>query len=168
MPHKKTEAAENSTAVLRSGYSVAIQQQPGGDTLAVHAPDGELCVSISLTPEGPHVELRACSLNIAAEGDLRLGANRLTIEAASDLTVRAGGDLHQEAGGDVRVAAQGSFRSAAFDQRHEATTGNLELEANDDVSLEGERVRLNSPETSRMVPGFVRPGGDDSGEPGEA
>lgn len=168
MPAKKTEAAQSSTAVLRSGYSVAIQQQPGGDTLAVHSPDGELCVSISLTPEGPRVELRACSLNIAAEGDLRLAANRLTIEAASDLAVRAGGDLSHEAAGDVRVAAQGSFRSAAFDQHHEATTGNLELEANDDVSLEGERIRLNSPDASQMLRGLVRPGGDRSGEPGEA
>ena len=128
---------------LHAGYALTLQGKDKKE-LRLEAPDGRLCLSIILTPEGPKVELVAAALSIATEGDVALACDTFEVAARQDIVL--------DAGGEIRARADGPLRTEALAQQHRATLGNIELTANDDVSLEGERVRLNSPSTLSALP----------------
>lgn len=120
---------------LHAGYQIAV----GDDRkeLRLCAPDGRLCLAIVLTPEGPKVELSAAALDIATEGDVTVDCERFAVTARKDVVL--------DAGGDVRTRAEGELHTEALAQHHHARLGDMRLTANDDVSLHGERIRLNAP-----------------------
>jgi hypothetical protein len=121
----------DNVKLLRSGagYTVASESLPQGDVLTVMAPDGRLCVRIELLPEGPVLEVRGQALRLASAGELRVDCERLAINVAGDARLEAGGVIDFE----------------GHSQRLRARRGDVELAANDDVVIDGERVRLNSP-----------------------
>jgi hypothetical protein len=128
---------------LSDGYALTVAGKEKRE-LRLEAPDGRLCLSIVLGPDGPKVELAAAALAIATEGDVTVACERFEVAARKDVVI--------DAGGEVRTRADGLVRTEALAQHHRATLGNIALTANDDVSLEGERVRLNSPSTLSPVP----------------
>ncbi|MEZ4380356.1 MAG: hypothetical protein R3A79_03355 [Nannocystaceae bacterium] len=105
--------------------------------LDLHAPDGRLCVRLTLGEAGPQIEVLGASLAIRAERELTLACEQLEIDAEAGIRVRSRGDLE--------LFADGALRTEAFEQRLVARRGDLSLEANDDVAVEGERILLNSP-----------------------
>jgi hypothetical protein len=131
----------------RTGYRVAAERGSGGEQITVTAPDGRLCLRIRLLADGPVIEVQSPSIHMVSAGALRLDCESLTVNAEREIALNAGGRLQQTAGGDVRVQAGGTFDCEADAQRLWARVGDLALEANDDVSLEGERVLLNSPKS---------------------
>lgn len=121
---------------LHAGYEmIAVGEEK--KELRLRAPDGRLCLAIVLTPEGPKVELSAAALAIATEGDVTVDCARFAVTARQDVVL--------DAGGDVRTRAEGVLHTEALAQHHHARLGDMKLTANDDVSLHGERVRLNAP-----------------------
>ena len=118
-----------------------------GKVLRLHAPDGRVCLTISLLPSGPMVELSASALTVATAGDLTLDCDRFQVNAQRDVVIVAGGSIAHDASGDVTTRADGEIRTEAIAQQLRARLGNVDVIANDDVSLEGERVRLNSSDT---------------------
>ncbi len=127
--------------VLRSGYAVEAPDGPGGDMLQLRAPDGRLCLKITLTAAGPEVHLSGVALSLTTQGDVNIDCDRFHVQARGEVAI--------EAGGDLRARAEGRLETEAFAQRHRARRGDLALIANDDVTVDGERIRLNSP---RMLP----------------
>ncbi|EYF08692.1 hypothetical protein [Chondromyces apiculatus] len=123
--------------VLRSGYAVDVVDGGGHEVLRLRAPDGRICLKISLSPSGPEVELSSVGLSIVSDGDVRVACDRFEVAAKSGLTLATGGSLHARAEGDLETEA--------FAQRHRARSGDVALVANDDVTLDGERIRLNTP-----------------------
>jgi hypothetical protein len=109
---------------LAGGYAVAIADDR--KVLRLTAPDGRVCLKIALGPEGPTVELSAAALSVATDGDLSIDCERFQVNARQEIVTEA-------------VA-----------QRHVARLGGIDLVANDDVALEGERIRLNSPDVRPM------------------
>lgn len=130
------KAPEDSSLALPSGYAVDVHTSP--ERLELRAPDGRVCLVVRIGPDGPRVELEAASLAIATRGDIALRSENLVLDARRDVVVRAGGDL--------RMEAEGALASRAFEQHIEATSGDIHVEANDDVRVDGERIRLNSPD----------------------
>jgi hypothetical protein len=135
--------AKDTRLALHAGYALTLNGKDKKE-LRLEAPDGRLCLSITLTPDGPKVELAAAALAIVAEGDVTVACERFEVEARKDIVL--------DAGGEVRTRADGLLRTEALAQHHRATLGTVTLTANDDVSLEGERVRLNSPSTLSAAP----------------
>jgi hypothetical protein len=143
------------TSTLASGYRLTSSGPSAReqDLITLTAPDGRLCLSVALRPEGPIVQVHAQSLSIASDGVLRLDCDRLEIQAPGGTSLRTG-SLEQEIAGDLRTRAGGVIESEAHAQRLRARRGDMALSANDDVTLDGERVRLNSPREATLV----RPG----------
>jgi hypothetical protein len=133
-----------------TGYQIRSLGASDQDLITVTAPDGQLCLSIALRPDGPVVEVHAQSLRFASRGLLQLDCDRLEINAAHETTLRTGA-LIQEIAGDVRTRAGGTVEVEAHSQRLRARRGDIQLHANDDVSLDGERVLLNSPRPATRV-----------------
>ena len=105
----------------------------------------------------PALAAHAQSLAVASDGVLRLDCDRLEIQAPGGTSLRTG-SLEQEIAGDLRTRAGGVIESEAHAQRMHARRGDVALSANDDVTLDGERVRLNSPrEATPVRPGAPLP-----------
>lgn len=128
---------------LAHGYS-AVADAPAAE-LRVLAPDQRVCLTITLLPEGPRVELRAASLSITAECDVSLACGALTVEARGDIALRAGGAITTE----------------AAEQAHRSTRGDVTVSASDDLYLDGETVNLDVPHERRppRAPPALRPPG---------
>jgi hypothetical protein len=88
---------------------------------------GEVEVEVLLTERGPVLRFRAADLELSAAGEVRVDCDRFAVQAKNGIL--------QESGGDVVL------RGAAA--RIEAERGDVEIEANDDVQLRGERIKLN-------------------------
>jgi hypothetical protein len=130
---------------LESGYSVNTVESPDGDWLTVNAPDGRICLKMILTPDGPAIELHGVSLKLNAQKDVRLKCESLEIHAGKEMILRTGGDLTHIAEKNINVKAGGALQTEAFSQKLRARSGDFEVKAKDDVMIDGERVRLNSP-----------------------
>lgn len=122
---------------LSGGYVMETDAEDRPRDLSIRAPDGRVCLKVTLTPEGPRVELDSVSLSIAARGDLTMSCENMELRAEKDLALSAGGD--------VTLRAEGELSTEGLSQTIRASRGDVQVKANDDVALDGERIRLNSP-----------------------
>ena len=138
-----------------AGYTVELTRgEP--ESLRLRAPGGTLCATIHLDPTGVRLEVQATELHASASERMRLESDVVEIAARQTLALHSEGALHEHAGG--------ARRSTAFEHHVEATHGEIHLLANDDVALDGERIRLNSPQVPKP-PHLRRPSPEPEPEP---
>jgi plasmid stability protein len=114
--------APKALATFRSGHELALERDEVSEALLIRAQDGSCVLRIVMSEAGPVVQLSAATLEVVAASTLSLRAERLEVHAGSAVI-----DVEN----DLALRAQ---------------RGGMSLEANDDVDIRGERVRLNSPE----------------------
>jgi hypothetical protein len=137
----------------KAGYRVELSDEGGTEGLRIVAPGGHLCLKISLEASGPRIDVYGAELHAHAEDVVRLEGRRVEISGKDAVTLKS----------------EGTITSEAFEHHLESTHGEVRLVANDDVALDGERIRLNSPPQVR--PGHLRTPrprerpGEDEGEP---
>lgn len=148
-PARKGTAAKRPVAGPRSlalgdGGRVRLSREPGGEALTVVSADGELRLEVVLTPAGAVLRFAGPRVSIEAGGELSLCCSRfevraeqISLGASGDVALAAGRGLEIHAGHDALVSAQAV--------KVEARRGEIALQANDDVALNGERVLLNCP-----------------------
>ncbi|WP_437999774.1 hypothetical protein WMF26_07560 [Sorangium sp. So ce185] len=129
---------------LASGRSIEIAEEGAGERIQIRAAAGQILVSIRMTDDGPVLSLAGASLEIAAAKTLSLSCDTLQIQAAQDAAIEVGGSLHERVRGSAVREAGRSARTTAREVKVEASPGGVEIRANDDVDIVGERVRLNS------------------------
>lgn len=144
-----SENDDSKLPALVHGYAVRV---PRGDLIEIVAPGGELCLSIRLGATGPLVEVRAASLQVATQGDLVVDCDRFEVNARREIALVSAGGIAQDAHGDVVVRADGEIATEAAGQQHRARRGNVDIRANDDVMLDGERIKLNGPRAFAVPP----------------
>ena len=98
---------------------------------------------ISVKEEGLIVDLNACHLNIKASDQLHLSAKKIDIEASEQIKLKSSGNIVQDVGKDFLTEVGGTNKMIAVVHKITANLGNVEIKANDDVRLDGERVKLN-------------------------
>lgn len=108
-------------------YSLHIERLPDGHLLRLLGPDGERSLEIALTPEGPVLRLHS-GLRMDLAGDLAVDARHVSLHGREGLTLTSGADASLMAAGDLVARAE---------------LGDLTLRANDDVRIDGERIRMN-------------------------
>jgi hypothetical protein len=104
--------------VAFGGYQLLVERTETGAVLRVVGGDGTQPLELALTPAGPVLRLRA-GLAIAVEGELALTADQMSLHARGALRLTSDERVDIRSGGDVAV------------------------QANDDVKLNGERIELN-------------------------
>ncbi|MHC4399531.1 MAG: hypothetical protein ACYTG0_07620 [Planctomycetota bacterium] len=112
-----------------------IDASSNGQLLTFVGQHGEVRLAIEVTAEGPVLRLEDSGLTIQTGGDLRIAAEHVAIHG------RSGVDLTTD--GELRFEADGELHSAARAQNLTAERGNVNIKANDDVKLNGERIKLN-------------------------
>lgn len=124
-----------TTVALVGGQQLVVERLPAANVLKLLSADGQLTLSIRVTPAGPVLHLEGAGLMIQTDGDLAVSAGRVAIHGRDGVAISTGGDVHLHAVGDLH--------STARIQNLTADLGNVNLKANDDVKINGERVLVN-------------------------
>lgn len=129
---------------LPSGRAVACSVEDGLEQVSLLGPTGELEVRVTFTERGPVLHVRAVDLVLEARDEVAIRCGRLRVETAGDLEQHCGGALRQTVGGDAHLHVAGDLRTEADAVETHARLGDVRLKANDDVRLNGERIKLNT------------------------
>jgi hypothetical protein len=98
-------------------------------------PTGQACLSITLGPHGPVIEFGGSGLEVRSAGALAFTGQQVEITGREGVVIRSGKDALLDIAGNLCLAADA--------HRIVADRGNVDVEANDDVKLIGERIRMN-------------------------
>ncbi|KYF48085.1 hypothetical protein BE04_42445 [Sorangium cellulosum] len=120
---------------LTGRQRLVVVRQPDGDVVRFLSPSGAITLSVSLTEDGPVLRFEGASLVLQAAGSLAIEAEQLQLHGRAGVSLSTDGDLTLQAAGDLH--------SEARIQNVTATLGDVNVRANDDVKLSGERVRVN-------------------------
>ena len=112
--------------------------------LTIADPLGAIELEIVLGPNGPLVRVSASALELRTTGSLSLECERFQVDAREGIELRSNGDLVQSVAGDVSTKAGGALSCEGKSLRLRARRGEAQIEAHDDVRIDGERVLLNS------------------------
>jgi hypothetical protein len=134
-PSERAARPAPQTIDLIGGHALSLARSPRDNVLQIKTPDGRVGVSITITPGGIQMSLTGAGLTLEAAGALAINAERLTLHGRDHVAITSDGD--------AAIRAAGDLRSEARIQTITANLGNVNIEANDDVELNGERVRLN-------------------------
>ena len=133
---KMAPVGESRQVMDLVGRQRLILERAGGENiLRIMGRDGRVSVSIHVTAEGPVLKLEGADLTIRSTGDLAVEAERLTLHGRSGVVLSSGGDAAIRIERDLDVSARA--------QNIRAELGDIRLRANDDIRMDGERIRHN-------------------------
>ncbi|MGB5986492.1 MAG: hypothetical protein WBG37_14395 [Desulfobacterales bacterium] len=141
-----TGAVESEIRILnpQGRVTLTIQVTADGPLIRMEAPECTLSLTGKLAIQGEFVSVKANKeLVLGTQGDLEIHAGgNLSIDAKS-IAINGREKLAHRSSGDLEIQAEGDLRSAARAQEITADLGNVDIKANDDVTLDGERIRMN-------------------------
>lgn len=100
-------------------------------------------IAIQIQDGGLEISLNASKLNITSSDELVLSSKKIEIKASEELSIKTSGNFIQQIGKDILTEVQGTNKMIAETHKITADLGNVEIVANDDVCLNGERVKFN-------------------------
>jgi hypothetical protein len=119
---------------LTAEQTLVVERGPDLDVLQIVRPDGQACLTVHVTPEGPVLRFEG-SLVLEATGGLAINAQQIALHGRDGLALSSGGD--------ARIDVAGDLHSRARIQNITAVLGNVNVKANDDVRMNGERIKMN-------------------------
>ena len=129
------EATPPSILPFGGQHTLAIRSDATTGELRLAAVDGRELVRIEIGAGGLSLKASGLILTWNEEGGLRLEVDRLTLVGRENVAIETAGDLELRAGGQMSFTAP--------DQTITATVGDVQIRANDDVALSGEKILLN-------------------------
>jgi uncharacterized protein (DUF2345 family) len=126
---------EIETLELIGNQKLLVERGSGSNTLKLISKDGYLSFSICVTSEGAVLHFEGPSLMVQSSGDLAVDARRVAIHGREGVAISSGGNASICAAGDMKLEAQ--------EQDITARLGSVNVQANDDVRVRGERIKLN-------------------------
>jgi hypothetical protein len=126
------ESTHDQTLEVAGARKIVLRRGEGQDALELLERDGRMSLNVSITEQGVTLSIHGASLELSLERELTINAESIALHGRSS----------------VALATEGTLSSVARSVRVETTHGNIELEANDDVRVDGERVLLNCPRPS--------------------
>lgn len=126
---------EGDSLALSGEQRVVVTRKAEGDVVNFLSARGEVVLSVQMTERGPVLRFEGASLVLQAAGELAIEAESLRLHGRGGVALTTDGDLALKAAGDLN--------SEARIQNVTAALGNVNVRANDDVRLNGERVMVN-------------------------
>lgn len=111
---------------LATGHRVRVDEAEPARIL-VHAPDGVVELSVTMTPDGPLLRFESAALELRSTESVRIDCNELDLRARKRMALHSGGDLEQS-GSAVQIAAR---------------EGSVNIDAAHDVDVQGAKILLN-------------------------
>lgn len=130
------DPAGRVTVPLAAEQELTINSNSATSVVSITGPGGRASLKITVTASGLSIELGSLGVSLQADGALTLEAEHLTFIGRKGVSL--------ETQGDLAMSAEGSLTLTASDQKLVASSGNVDVKANDDVNVQGERILLNS------------------------
>ena len=127
---------------LPSGRTVRTSHREDRETIQVTSPQGETELHIEFTENGPVLRFQSAALDLQADA-VRMKCRTFELQASEQIVERSGGGVDRSAAGNVKETVGGDLVTEARIVDVRARRGDVRLRANDDVRLNGERVKLN-------------------------
>jgi len=143
--HNKKNSSPVRHLQLSYGHQLKVENDAEKDILKLSNHQGDILLSILLTEGGPILRFQSAHLEFASTKAVSFSCERFQVNAQHEIALTTEGDLHEHIGGDVTRIVEGSEHLAARDVQIDSH-GNINLEANDDVDIKAERIRLNCDE----------------------
>jgi hypothetical protein len=124
----------DSNCLSVGNHRLEISRTESGATIRLLGPDGTQPLEIDIGPSGPVLRLRA-GLSIAIEGPIAIGGDMVSIRARREMSLHSDGNLSLSASG--RLTCEAAAHTIVARDR------DVIIDANDDVVVNGERIRLN-------------------------
>jgi hypothetical protein len=135
---------EEARLALSSGRVVEARSEGGGeDRVTIRSASGMVELEVRMTERGPVLAFRSADLELSATREVKVSCDTFHVRADKEIIEETGGDLHQTVNGNADVKVRGRLTTAAREARLAAVRGGVQIEANDDVQLVGERIKLN-------------------------
>lgn len=144
-PAPSQKPKQETKVSISSGRTVCITQDQCGETIKVVGPAGKIEFMVRLTAQGPVLSFGADSITIETKGDLGLRCRRFAVEAEQDIRFHSKGNFKQVIEGEGSVKVKKDLEISAQAVGVKGRLGEVAIEANDDLVLNGERVLLNCP-----------------------
>ena len=136
-----TEAKEKPAVTFKTGESVFIDRAASEIRLLDKNKNLQLVIGIS--DNGLEININATHLNINATEELNISGKKINIAATDQLNIKTAGNFVQQVDKDALSEVGGVNKMLATVQKITATLGDVIIKANDDIKLNGERVKLN-------------------------
>jgi len=128
IPKSRPDTDLEAKLELPSGRTIVCSDaEGGGELVTIRGAAGAVELEVRLTDKGPVLRFEAAAMELVTEGALRARCGSFEVEASGDIAQRAGGTLE----------------TRAHTTTITSTRGDVAIKANDDVRLNGERVKLN-------------------------
>ena len=128
---------------LKQGHSLTILDKKGSDVVQVRNAEGLTLFTIEITEQGTNLNIGAKNINLIAEDKLNLSGNEITIDSTKKTVLTSRGDYENKIEGNYNSETKGDSLNVAKTHTVKASLGDVKLQANDDIKLNGERVKLN-------------------------
>ena len=128
---------------LKRGHSLTVLNNNGSDVVQVRNSEGLSLFTIEITEQGTNLNIEAKNINLIAEDKLNLTGNEITIDSNNKTVLTSQGDYENKIEGNCKTETKGKSLNVAKTHTVKASLGDVKLQANDDIKLNGERVKLN-------------------------
>ena len=136
-------ALDKGAITLSSGRRIEAEMGADGDVIRVRAPGGTVVLTVLVTEAGPVLRFESAEIELAATRKVSVTCERFDVIASEGASLTTAGDLVEKIGGDATREVGGTAKIDAEDVSLAARHGNVDVRANDDVDVRGERIRLN-------------------------
>jgi len=131
----ETISREKESIPISSGRLLEIERTDNGDRLSICSPDDVVELEILITDTGPLLRFRSADLQLQAIGSVKVECEDYSVKATRSILHETEGHLLLKAKEELDMEGKVSTLCA--------TRGDVKIKANDDVRLNGERIRLN-------------------------
>jgi hypothetical protein len=126
--------SDEPISMTLENYRLTVERDEGGALVRLSEISGGEALRVTIGPDGPTLHFGQ-GLRVTVSGELAFTADRVAIHGREGVELRSGEDLVLECKRDLAMDAR--------EHHIRARLGDVVVEANDDIKLDGERIRLN-------------------------
>ena len=129
-----TDSAVTSLQLV-GNQQLTVEKRERYNLIRIHGAQGKVSLTIEVSETGPVLRFDGVALAIETAGALSVDAETISLHGRQGVTVSSGRNAAIQVSGDLETSAR--------IQNIRAELGNVNVTANDDIRLVGERVLLN-------------------------
>lgn len=130
-------------APFENGYRIIVDERPNQERIQIANGLGKVEITIIMSAAGPVIRLSGSTIELQAKEQLSLVSPKISLCAEEEIHLHTKGDFKQLVEGDLQQVVSGNADRSAQVQHLVSALGDVNIKANDNVKLDGERIKLN-------------------------